>query len=67
MEELGRTPVCFAWLEQALRFWNKIIDKEPKDLIIMALEESFDSNTGWVNDFVSPKFILLFFLSLLIC
>ena len=50
MEELGRTPVCFAWLKQALRFWNKIIDKEPDDLIRMALEESFESNTGWVHD-----------------
>jgi hypothetical protein len=50
MEELGRTPVCFAWLKQTLRFWNKIIDKEPEDLIRMALEESFDSNTGWVHD-----------------
>ena len=50
MEELGRTPVCFVWLKQALRFWNKIIDKEPDDLIRMALEESFESNTGWVHD-----------------
>ena len=48
MEELGRTPVCFAWLKQALRFWSE--DKKPEDLIRVALEESFDSNTGWVHD-----------------
>ena len=50
MEELGRTPLCFAWLKQALRFWNKTIDKEAEDLIKMALEESFDSSTSWVHD-----------------
>ncbi len=27
-----------------------LVDKEPEDLISMALEESFDSNTGWVHD-----------------
>ena len=50
MEELDRLPLCFDWLKQALRFWNKTVDKDLSDLSRMALEESFNANTGWVHD-----------------
>ena len=50
MEELDRVPLCFDWLKQALRFWNKTVDKDVNDLCRMALEESFNANTGWVHD-----------------
>jgi hypothetical protein len=50
MEELDRVPLCFDWLKQALRFWNKTIDKDSNDICRMALEESFITNIGWVHD-----------------
>jgi hypothetical protein len=44
-----RTPLCLQWLKQSLNFWNKIV-ATPTDLAGMILEESFNSNCGWVSD-----------------
>jgi len=50
MEELKRHPLCFAWLKQSLKFWNKIMMREADDLVRMALIESTTMTKGWVSD-----------------
>ena len=50
MEELHRQPLCFDWLKQALRFWNKIILRDEEDLVYIALRESASQNVGWTQD-----------------
>ena len=50
MEELGRHPLCFSWLKQSLKFWNKIMKRDVDDLVHLALIESANLSHGWVND-----------------
>jgi hypothetical protein len=40
MDELGRQPMCMAWLKLVLKFWNKIVLRDEGDLARMAMQES---------------------------
>ena len=50
MDELSRYPLCFGWLKQSLRFWNKNIRRNSEDLVSIAMSESARLNIGWVNE-----------------
>ena len=50
MEELSRLPLCFEWLKQSLRFWNKVISRNKDDLVYTAMNESIRLNIGWTNE-----------------
>jgi hypothetical protein len=50
MEELNRSPLCFDWLKQSLRFWNKNISRNRDDLVSIAMNESITLNKGWANE-----------------
>jgi hypothetical protein len=45
MDELGRQPMCLAWLKLVLKFWNKIVMRDEGDLARMAMQESLAMQT----------------------
>jgi hypothetical protein len=57
MTELGRQPMCFAWLKQAAKMWNKFCSRNISDLARIALVESAEmasvprkrERVGWVT------------------
>jgi hypothetical protein len=45
MHETGRRPLCAAWLKQCLNFYNKIIARDPDDIVRQALMEDIQSTS----------------------
>jgi hypothetical protein len=57
MHELGRHPLCMAWLKQSLKFWNKACARPESDLLRIAMQESVNmavvdnARCGWAFNF----------------